>query len=281
MIALVAFIVCGAALARAAGEPAPTDPQLFDLALAQRELNELNAQRIDLQTLIADTLDRVDGLTVTRDFIDMNSAARAEALDQSRAEARQMAVASYVGLSPSLSGYEMLDAQSAAELMWRNSMLRQQSERLALAAGTYATLAGEADESVLALSDEINEHTRKVEALNHELARVMAQIPKAEWHVEIAQIHDFASQEFRRTGRVEPGAEQWRKLRFCESTETYAIDTGNTFYGAYQFTWETWGTVGGDGNPAHAPAAEQDARARLLYAQRGSNPWPICGRYLP
>ena len=80
---------------------------------------------------------------------------------------------------------------------------------------------------------------------------------------------------------TEPTAEQWRKLRFCESTETYNIDTGNTFYGAYQFTWDTWQTVGGSGNPALAPAAEQDARARLLYAQRGSQPWPICGRFLP
>ena len=45
--------------------------------------------------------------------------------------------------------------------------------------------------------------------------------------------------------------------------------------------WETWGTVGGEGNPADAHPAEQDARARLLFAQRGRQPWPICGRYLP
>jgi len=117
--------------------------------------------------------------------------------------------------------------------------------------------------------------------MNRTLARITQRIPKAQWYVTIAEIHDIADSEFERTGRAEPTPEQWQKLRRCESTETYNIDSGNFFYGAYQFTWETWGTVGGDGNPAVAPPAEQDARARLLYSRRGSQPWPICGRYLP
>jgi len=35
--------------------------------------------------------------------------------------------------------------------------------------------------------------------------------------------------------------------------------------------------VGGSGDPAAAPEAEQDYRAALLYAQSGSSPWPVCG----
>ena len=42
-------------------------------------------------------------------------------------------------------------------------------------------------------------------------------------------------------------------------------------------TLETWQAVGGSGNPAAAPEAEQDRRAAALYAQAGSSPWPTCG----
>jgi Transglycosylase-like domain len=64
----------------------------------------------------------------------------------------------------------------------------------------------------------------------------------------------------------------------CESGGNPAADTGNGFYGKYQFTLETWQAVGGTGNPAHASEAEQDRRAAALYAQTGPSPWPVCGR---
>jgi Transglycosylase-like domain len=64
----------------------------------------------------------------------------------------------------------------------------------------------------------------------------------------------------------------------CESGGNPATDTGNGFYGKYQFTLQTWESVGGSGNPAAASEAEQDRRAAMLYAQQGSSPWPVCGR---
>jgi hypothetical protein len=64
----------------------------------------------------------------------------------------------------------------------------------------------------------------------------------------------------------------------CESGGDPTTDTGNGFYGKYQFTLETWAAVGGTGNPAHASEAEQDLRATILYEQAGASPWPVCGR---
>ena len=64
----------------------------------------------------------------------------------------------------------------------------------------------------------------------------------------------------------------------CESGGNPATDTGNGFYGKYQFTIETWNAVGGSGNPATASEAEQDRRAAMLYAREGASPWPVCGR---
>jgi hypothetical protein len=64
----------------------------------------------------------------------------------------------------------------------------------------------------------------------------------------------------------------------CESGGNPTTDTGNGFYGKYQFTQATWQSVGGTGNPAQASEAEQDRRAARLYAQAGSSPWPVCGQ---
>ncbi|HEV7752209.1 MAG TPA: transglycosylase family protein [Baekduia sp.] len=64
----------------------------------------------------------------------------------------------------------------------------------------------------------------------------------------------------------------------CESGGNPRADTGNGFYGKYQFTMSTWQAVGGSGNPAAASEAEQDRRAATLLAQAGSGQWPVCGR---
>jgi Transglycosylase-like domain len=64
----------------------------------------------------------------------------------------------------------------------------------------------------------------------------------------------------------------------CESGGDPTTDTGNGFYGKYQFTLGTWAAVGGSGNPAQASEAEQDRRAAMLYEQAGASPWPVCGR---
>jgi transglycosylase-like protein len=64
----------------------------------------------------------------------------------------------------------------------------------------------------------------------------------------------------------------------CESGGNPQTDTGNSFYGKYQFTLATWQAVGGAGNPAQASEAEQDRRAAALLAQAGPGQWPVCGQ---
>jgi Transglycosylase-like domain len=64
----------------------------------------------------------------------------------------------------------------------------------------------------------------------------------------------------------------------CESGgDPTAVSADGSYRGKYQFDTGTWASVGGQGDPAHAPEAEQDYRAALLYSQAGSSPWPVCG----
>jgi hypothetical protein len=65
----------------------------------------------------------------------------------------------------------------------------------------------------------------------------------------------------------------------CESHgDPRAISAGGTYRGKYQFSFSTWATVGGDGDPAAASETEQDRRAAMLYRSGGPGHWPVCGR---
>jgi hypothetical protein len=64
----------------------------------------------------------------------------------------------------------------------------------------------------------------------------------------------------------------------CESGgDPTAVSSDGTYRGKFQFDYGTWESVGGHGDPAAAPEAEQDYRAALLYSRSGSSPWPVCG----
>jgi hypothetical protein len=80
--------------------------------------------------------------------------------------------------------------------------------------------------------------------------------------------------------------DQLRALRECESSDDYtAIGGGGRYRGAYQFNQRTWNGVARRHYPwlrGQDPAAVeswwQDAMARALWSERGSQPWPTCGQ---
>jgi hypothetical protein len=64
----------------------------------------------------------------------------------------------------------------------------------------------------------------------------------------------------------------------CESGgDPTIVSSDGSYRGKYQFSFSTWESVGGSGDPAEAAEMEQDYRAALLYSQSGSSPWPVCG----
>lgn len=91
----------------------------------------------------------------------------------------------------------------------------------------------------------------------------------------IATVVTSAVVAFAGPASADPSADDWYQLRMCESSNRYDINTGNGYYGAYQFDLSTWRSVGGEGRPDQASASEQDYRALLLYRNRGWNPW-VC-----
>jgi hypothetical protein len=68
------------------------------------------------------------------------------------------------------------------------------------------------------------------------------------------------------------------KLRACESGGNYQTNTGNGYYGAYQFALGTWRGLGYSGYPHQASPATQDEAVRKLQARSGWGQWPACSR---
>lgn len=64
------------------------------------------------------------------------------------------------------------------------------------------------------------------------------------------------------------------RLRSCEGS--YTSNTGNGYYGAYQYDLGTWANYGGYANASLAPPAVQDEKAWITYQARGWQPWPSC-----
>jgi len=62
-------------------------------------------------------------------------------------------------------------------------------------------------------------------------------------------------------------------IRHYESRDHWTDDTGNGYYGAYQFNLETWQSVGGTGLPSAASPHVQTEMAYRLWQQRGFEPW--------
>lgn len=92
-----------------------------------------------------------------------------------------------------------------------------------------------------------------------------------DWAVQYLDLHDDA-----------PLTDKELRVRSCESTHSYtAVSKSGTYRGAWQFDGSTWAGVA-DPHWAHvdvieAPPFIQDRYMRRLHAQRGWQPWPVCG----
>lgn len=251
-------------LARARAE---LDTARLRLAGAEQDLAATEAELVELQHRQADT-HGTDAELATR-------------FEEQRASARRLAIEAFMAGSAITDTAALLDTAEAGDLTFRMELLEVRSRNLVAESDLMIELREDVSELGLALAAEQDEVVRRIEALRAEVTAATTLVADAEWVVEIAEIHAEADAEMSRRGRTEPSPEQWARLRWCESHDDYAIDTGNGYYGAYQFDLVTWRGTGGFGNPAHMSPEEQDARARLLYSWRGWAPWPICGQYLP
>lgn len=73
-------------------------------------------------------------------------------------------------------------------------------------------------------------------------------------------------------------SEALARLRQCEAGGRYDRNSGNGYYGAYQYDITTWGNYMGYANASLAPGEVQDQKVWETYQRRGWQPWPACTR---
>jgi hypothetical protein len=107
--------------------------------------------------------------------------------------------------------------------------------------------------------------------------------PLPEGYGEPTPVAVAASQPVQRTARANPArvvtggapaSDLLRRICLRESGCNYATNTGNGYYGAYQYDIGTWAGYGGYARADLAPPAVQDAKAADTFARRGCSPWP-------
>ena len=256
-------------------QPPYTNPRLAEQDLAWAEENLEAARRRlaqreqEFDLLVAEASDLV-GLeqNLVNDVI------------ESRNRAAEFLVVSYMtGRFGALSA-ELLALEHLTDVLYLQNLITARASAIADAYSDYERLIAEAGDRLLFVLDRIEVVHRDIQLAHRDIPLVEERLAEARWVASVAEIHGVAEAELESRGRRDPTPAQWEALRQCESSGNYLVNTGNGYYGAYQFDQATWESVGGSGRPHWAEPVVQDARARLLHARRGWQPWPICGRHL-
>ena len=157
-------------------------------------------------------------------------------------------------------------------------------------AGTLCAGVAAAPAVAFAATDEDNENVNQPKTTTTGQAKELHRDAKVKLEAALARAkHERKeARERRRERRLaeqqeatagSTAAPHLEAIAACESGgDPRAIGGGGLYRGKYQFDSATWASVGGSGDPAAAPEAEQDMRAAMLYEREGAAPWPVCGR---
>ena len=216
-----------------------------------------------------------------RESLDLEQRRLAAEIEAATDNLRRVAVEAFITGGDVGSLEYLASVGGASDFSWRQYLVRSHAGSSRVAVNRLRALRLRAGDAVLATIDQ-------AESLRATIGEIeLSLITLADREDELNEVLPFADAWDRAAVAVAEGqwgiapADRWERLRFCESTHNYAaISPTGTYRGAYQFDYATWQTVGGTGDPAAAPPEEQDARARELYARRGPQPWPECGRFL-
>jgi len=299
---VVAVVAGGVAAAGATPDP---------VAGATATLQAATAARASAEERLVRLLGERAELEATMNGLSGDSVSIAGSLAEARRLARERAVHAYTsaGSADRLAG--VLQSAGPTDASVRTVLLSAGTREAVDAAAAYERLKADNEPRLVALGERIDRIDREIDAARSDLAQASALEADAERGVSearrahaVARVRAAAKPASTTTTatarpaavrRVAPAPRptppavasdgpsdaQWARLRECESGGDYtAVSASGRYRGAYQFDLRTWQSVGGSGDPAAAPPAEQDLRARLLYEARGSRAWPHCGRHL-
>lgn len=245
------------------------------------ELDAIADRRVELVGELAAAERSLTVILEAREQLDSEQRRLTAEIEASTESLRLVGIRAFMSGGP-VGNLEFLsDIGDASELSWRNHLMRNHASSFTVAVRRLRFVRSQADGSVLESIDRAGELRHEIDMLTLSLDGLGPMEEEAHRLVLLAEAWDRAAIAIAEGSYGIAPADKWEALRLCESTHNYeAISPSGLYRGAYQFDIATWYTVGGVGDPIQAPPEEQDARARELYARRGDQPWPVCGRYL-
>ncbi len=253
----------------------PTGSELRD------ELASLADLRAQLLIELTSAEAALADLFVERDSLDEQQRTLTAEIEASMESLRRVAVQVFI-TGGTVGQLELFaNISEASEFSWRQHLMRNHAGSAEVAVDRLRLLRERADDEVTSTIERAETLRADIAGFETSLAGLDPRQAEAERLLPLADAWDRAAIAIEEGPYGIASQEKWNALRRCESTNNYAaISPSGVYRGAYQFDIPTWYTVGGVGDPAQAPPEEQDARARELYARRGHEPWPVCGRHL-
>ncbi|MEQ8840117.1 MAG: transglycosylase family protein [Acidimicrobiales bacterium] len=249
-------------------------------AVVRAEISRLSDERDSLLSQLSAAESLLAAELEERDRLDDSQRLLASQIEAAADHLRTVAVRAFVSGGELGELQYLVNVESASELSWRRHLLHNHADSSQLALDRLESLEALA-------SDDVRDSIATADRLRSDIAGLESEIARIDPLIaEELALQPLADAWDRAAIAIEEGRygiapeDKWEQLRFCESSDNYqAVSPDGNYRGAYQFDFPTWQTVGGTGDPAAAPPAEQDARARELYARRGHQPWE-CGHHL-
>jgi Transglycosylase-like domain len=160
----------------------------------------------------------------------------------------------------------------------RQMQVRRFEEYEQAVAGQRAVQAAELQQQEEQEQEEAQQQAQEQQAQAEAAAQAQAQAQAQAAARAQAQAQAEAQAQAQAQSSASGGV--WAELRECESGGDYSADTGNGYYGAYQFSLSTWESLGYSGLPSSAPPSVQDQAAQTLQAEYGWGQWPVCSAEL-
>jgi hypothetical protein len=271
LAAVPALLSLRAAGAETMVHPGPPTVDGAESALdeATTARTEATERRAQLQAELVATRQEINALS-------LEQVALINELQVARHRVRAVTIRAYTAGAGARDLDLLMDASDIGDHLFRSELLAGNAVDTAAAVEEYEDLRDRADDTVLELAERVEEIQTGIEDAGADIAVAERRIERAQVELSAAR----AAVSYNASGHPDPGEGAWEQLRFCESGGVYTTNTGNGFYGAYQFDLQTWQSMGGRGLPSAAPYWEQDLRAKALFWARGAQPWPVCGRFL-
>ncbi len=173
-------------------------------------------------------------------------------------------------------------AQAAAEEAARQAAAQQEAARAEQAAAAAAQAREEQRQGLIALAQ--LDRLAQAMAAQQQQATQQTQAPApavpqapvpAAAPAQTSSTPSSGGGDFAASAAWASGAYQLA-IRMCESTNNYSINTGNGYYGAWQFDYPSWHANGGGQfaeYPHQATPAQQDFVAYTYWLRAGWGPW--------